>query len=358
VRIEIAGAASRSARRLAGTRTVCHRAAPWLALLAAYVAAIVGLGAADPAPQVPFVLARLRREAGLRATELALAVPAAAAFALAAALARRWVPDPWATRGVLLVALSPLGFALSSGAGPDAPAAALLAGGLVLALRVRDGVTRGRVVGSAACLALMPWLGLPYAVPALAVLAALASWTSRQGRPLLAFLAVEIAGASAVALLGVDQPVGRPATPSAGAAGAAAVVVDRDIGVLRWAPVLALALVGVYLLARSRREHVSKAIPARRDAEVAFALTGMAILGMWGAAAVGSVTPGAGVPLAAALGAWGLQRAPRTGAALGALTLAGTVWVAVALAAGDARGWLGAGSDAPWGPLVVVFPAF
>ena len=42
---------------------------------------------------------------------------------------------------------------------------------------------------------------------------------------------------------------------------------DPAAGLLRWAPVLALAFFGAWRLARSRRERVAAAIPARREAE-------------------------------------------------------------------------------------------
>ncbi len=325
--------------------------APWLAVLALYAAAVLLLGAADPSPQVPPLLERLQDATSPRAVELVLAAAMALAFGLGAALARRWVPEPWATRGVLMIALSPLGFAASAGVGGGAAAAALLAAGLVLTLRVHDHPTRGAALGAAACLALVPWFGLAYAAPAVVVLAALVSWTYRRKRPLLGLLELELAGLSVVALLGADQPGGRsrPGT-------LAAVLVDRETGILRWAPALGLAGVGAYLLVRSRQERVSKAIPARRDGEVAAALACLALLGALGAAALGSVSAAAALPPAAALGAWGLQRAPRAGGLLSALTLAGTVWVTVQLAAGSAPGWLSLASDAPWGPLVDVFP--
>jgi len=136
------------------------------------------------------------------------------------------------------------------------------------------------------------------------------------------------------------------------------VLVDRETGILRWAPALGLAGVGAYLLVRSRQERVSKAIPARRDGEVAAALACLAVAGAVVAAALASLSPAAALPPAAALGAWGLQRAPRTGALLCALTLAGTTWVAVQLAAGSVDGWLSLASDAPWGPLAGLFPRF
>ena len=59
----------------------------------------------------------------------------------------------------------------------------------------------------------------------------------------------------------------------------------------------------------------------------------------------------AALPCAGALCGWGLRRARRMGALLGLLTLAGTVW----LIAGRG-GSLDALPDAPWGPLVAVFP--
>jgi hypothetical protein len=304
---------------------------PWVAVLALYVAAALTLGAWDPSPQTPFLLQRLRDDGGRELTAVVLSVPAALAFALAATLARRWVPDPWATRGTLLVALSPLGFALTSGARPDGCAAALLAAGLLLALGARDHPTRGRTLGSAACLALAPWFGIAYAFAAAPAFVALLSWTSRRGRQLWAFLALEIAGATAVALAGIDQPEGRRA-----ADGPLDVLGD----VLRWAPLLLLAFAGAYLLVRSRREHLSRALPALREAEVAAALCGAVIVAMWGVAAFGPVGAGAGIPFAAAYSAWGLRRFPVAGAGLGLATLFLTVWMAVALASGDAGGWL------------------
>jgi hypothetical protein len=296
-----------------------------------YVAAALTLGAWDPSPQTPFLLQRLRNDGGRELTAVVLSVPATLAFALAAAVARRWVPDPWATRGCLIVAVSPLGFALTSGARPDAFAAALLAGGVLLALSGRDHPTRGRTLGSGACLALAPWFGVAYAFAAAPALLALVSWSSRRGRRLWAFLSLEFAGATAVALVGIDQPEGRRASDGP---------LDVLADVLRWAPVLLLAFAGAYLLLRSRRERLSRAVPALRDAEVAAALVGTMILALWGVAAFGPVGAGAGVPLAAAYGAWGLRRLPAVGAGLALATLFLTAWMAVALLSGDAGGWL------------------
>ena len=60
----------------------------------------------------------------------------------------------------------------------------------------------------------------------------------------------------------------------------------------------------------------------------------------------------AAFPIAAALAAWGLRHAPRTGAVLGALTLLCSAWLVIALAFGSADGWVHPGVDAPYGPGV------
>jgi hypothetical protein len=307
------------------------RAAPWLALLAAYVAALLLLDPGDASVQAPRLLDAIEDGAGRDATRVALAATTVVAFALAATLGRTWVPDPWAGRAVLLGALSPAGFALS--VSTAAPPAALLAAGLLLAIRTREHPTRGRALGGAACLALAPWFGPAFAVPAVPALAALVYWTYRRGRRLYAFLALEFAGASVVTLVGVA--VSEDAGPSPG--------VDGVLEILLYAPVLALTIPTAVLLVRSRRERVSRAIPARRDAEVAAGLTGVVLIALAVAAALASIGPEAGVPIAAALAAWALRAFPRTGALLGAATLALTVWVGVALATGDAGRWLAPG---------------
>ncbi len=127
----------------------------------------------------------------------------------------------------------------------------------------------------------------------------------------------------------------------------------RDAGLLRWAPVLALAFVGAWLLWRSRREHVAAAIPERREAERAAELL-LAIVGAQWLVAAFTVdgADGAVVPRAA-----DVRRRARAGRAggLGAaaraasrapcsprLTLALSAWVLGDAWTGPAEGWLGA----------------
>ena len=104
--------------------------------------------------------------------------------------------------------------------------------------------------------------------------------------------AMELVVASAVGLHhGQRAPVRRPdavrapprrARPTGAASprgyldrayrGWSALWIDRDYGLLRWAPFLALAFFAAWLLWRSRRERLARAIPGQRDVEVAAAL--------------------------------------------------------------------------------------
>ena len=115
--------------------------------------------------------------------------------------------------------------------------------------------------------------------------------------------------------------------------------VDPDVGLLRWAPVFALAFFAGWLLWRSRREHLARVVPARATAEAAAGLAVTicavqvlvaaflvpAISGDWFAARY--LAPA--LPVAGALVAWGLRHAPRVGAVLGALTLIASAWVLI-----------------------------
>src|SRR5207237_5559811 len=52
----------------------------------------------------------------------------------------------------------------------------------------------------------------------------------------------------------------------------AALWVDREFGLLRWAPILVLALLGAWLLLRERRGGLARAIPTRRGEQPAATL--------------------------------------------------------------------------------------
>jgi len=306
-----------------------------------------------------------------------LAAVAALAFVLAAALAREVVPDPWATWAALLTGLSPPALAHSTAVLPALTASALLAGAALCALSVRERPLMRRAYVGAALLALLPWLDPWLLVPAAPVAVLLARWTARRGRTLVAFGTVELQLASLVfyvalndRLYGGFTPLAVGADPVTGAASAgdyaerlprlAELFLHRDVGLLRWAPLLALAFLGAWLLWRSRRERLARIVAEQRDAEHA-AFLALAVCAGQVAVAVFASRSLAGpwfpatqlvaaLPCAVPLVAWGLRHAPRAGVALGALTLGASAWLALTAS------WAPPDSDAPWGPLVEAWP--
>jgi hypothetical protein len=112
-----------------------------------------------------------------------------------------------------------------------------------------------------------------FLAPGLVVLVALARWLRRRQRGVTGLVAIEVLLTSAVVLITVNERLFGGLVPSAAEPGAApagprasptrraarrvpallGTLVDRDAGLLRWAPVLAIAGVSLWLLARSRR---------------------------------------------------------------------------------------------------------
>ena len=124
--------------------------------------------------------------------ELFLAAIAALAVALAYRLALRVAPDPWALGAALAVGLSPPFLAYGSAVYPELAAGAALAGAALLALRLRERVTRPDAFACFALLGALPWLGTKF-VPAGVVIGAVAVRTLwRTPRRTLAVGAVEV----------------------------------------------------------------------------------------------------------------------------------------------------------------------
>jgi hypothetical protein len=303
---------------------------------------------------------------GARAVELLIAALTALAFVLAALLARRVVPEPWASGAVLVAGLSPPALAAATTVSPEPVAAALIAGATVCAVRVRD---RGRLrhaYAGALLLGLLPWLDPALVIAGLPAAVCLVRWTALEGRRLVALITAELLIGSLVFYARLNETLFGGPLPSAAAAepgpDAAALAerapnllglwLDPSAGLLRWAPVLALAFVGAWLLARSLREHVAAAIPARREAERVAELLAATVAAQWLIAAFtvdsagGDWFPGlpmfAAVPAMAALAAWGLRHARVAGGVLAALTLVLSAWVLGDAWTGPAEGWLGA----------------
>lgn len=313
-----------------------------------------------------------------------MAALSALAFVLAVALARRLVPDPWATAAPVIVALSPPALAYSTALYPETAAAAALAGACLLALRARERPRVRTAAAAAGCLAVLPWLGLKYLPVAAAVGCVLVAWMLRRHRGFAALVAAEVAFTSLVTYVSFNDAVYSGLTPFSALSGGAeatgartagdyagrldhvtGVWMDRDAGLLRWAPFLALAFVAAWLLWRSRRERIARAVPAQGEIDAAGGLLCLAVLAQLVTAALlapfldgpwfGGRQMVVVLPLLGALCAWGLRHAPRVGTALAAITLGASIWLYVAVRL-VFDGLADPSSPAPWGPLERLFP--
>ncbi len=315
----------------------------------------------------PLLAASAYRVGGATAVQVQSALLMALAFALAVGLARRLVPEPWATRSVLVVGLSPPVLVASTTVAPVAAGAVLITGAALLALAVRERPAVGRTAACAALLALTAWLDVHLALPGAVVAFALWRWLRRRQRGLAGFVALELVLTSAVVYITVDDRIFGGLTPASarlaggsptGAQGLSdqlerlprvlGVLVDRDAGALRWAPVLVLALVTVWILHRSRKHRLAAVIHDQVDVEVSGAL--LALIGVAGVVAAVFTRPSLQgpwlvppdvtvvLPCLAALGAIALRRHPRPGRVLVAVTLAGSVWLLAGARLDDAAG--------------------
>lgn len=299
--------------------------------------------------------------AGATGARLLLALLTAIAFACAAALARRIVPEPWASASALAIGLSPPVVAAATAIHPEVPEAAMLAGAALLALRVRDAPHATPAFWAALLVALLPWIGLTAVLPAVVVALAMTRWLRRRRRGLAGFVALEVVLTSAVVFITVNDRLFGGLTPYSGRLASGPVtgvhragdVVDRVprafelLGdLLRWAPVTILALVGAYLLIRAHRERLAAALADHVHVEVV-ALFAALLAGAQLAEATflaphvhGAWFPTRllvpALPFLAAPAAWALRRHPRIGGGLALATAALTVWMLAAALWGDA----------------------
>ena len=325
---------------------------------------------------------------GPLAVQLLLAAIAALAFALAAALARRIVPEPWATGAALACGLSPPALAYGTAVTPELAAGALLAAAAVLALKVRELPRIRWVAGAAIALGLLPWLGLQFTIAGLVIALAMLHWLRRRARGFALLVEVEVILFSLVMFVTINDQLFGGFTPAAAAAPGdrldarsaedileraprlVGLWLDREFGVLRWAPLLALGFYALWLLWRSRRDQIARLLPERVTVEVAATLCALVCAAQVLVATFVAPTmfgfffPGryllAALPVAVGLVAWGLRQAPRTGAVLVAITFVTSVWWYTELRlGGDAIVVAGGpGSRAPLGPLDVALPLF
>ena len=334
----------------------------------------------------PLLIAPAYAIAGAHGVELFLAAIAALAVALGYLLAVRVVPDPWALGGALAVGLSPPFLAYGSAVYPELSAAAAIAGAALLAARLEVRVRRRTAFACLALLGALPWLGTKF-VPAGLVIGVFAVRSMlRARRRTLAVGSAELALFSAALYVAINEAIydgptpyaaddeGETATDASFPAGylgrtyrLVALFLDRDYGLLRWAPVFLLAFVGAWMLWRSRRDGLSRAVPDLRAGErvalmccaalaaqlVVAAFLAPTMFGFW-------FPPRhmlAALPLAVPLVAWGLRRVPRIGTVLALLSVAASAWLYSDVRFGDG-GLVTPRSDAPFGPLTGAFPFF
>lgn len=334
----------------------------------------------------PLLIAPAFALGGAKAVELFLAAIAALGVALAYRLALRVAPDPWALGAAVAVGLSPPLLAYGTAVYPELAAATALSGAALLAVRLDARVSRPEAALCFLLLGTLPWLGTKF-VPAglvIGVFAARSIWRARHRT--LAVLAVEVALFSVALYVAINEAIydgptpytadisGETATDASFPGGylerayrLVALFIDRDYGLLRWAPVFLLAFAGLWWLWHSRREQVARAVPGVRDIEVTAGLCAAALGAQLVVAAFVAPTMFgfwfpprhllAGLPLAIPLVAWGLRHMPRVGIFLIALTLAASAWLYVDVRWGD--GSLAADRpDAPFGPLTDALPLF
>ncbi len=334
----------------------------------------------------PLLIAPAYALGGTLAVQLWLAGLVALGFVFAAAIARRVVPDPWATWAAVIAGLSPPVVAAATRISPEAVGGTGLAVAVLGALRVREQPRPRSTLSCAAAIAVLPWIATALVPVTVGCAAALARWLRRRRRGFAAFVAMEVVLFSAVLFVTLTDRLFGGFTPYAaslspgGALGADSVGevlerwprlvgwwLDRDDGMLRWAPFAALGLAALWLLWRSRRDRLAVAVPDQVHVEVvaAFlaALCGVQLLvatflapalhGDWAPARL--LLPV--VPIGAGLAAWGLRHAPRAGTALAAITLAATGWLLLGARLGDG-GLQPPSGPLPWGGVEDVLPRF
>ena len=327
----------------------------------------------------PAVLAPAYAIGGRIAVELFLAAVMALGFVLAAALGRRLVPDPWASAAALAVGLSPPAVIAATTIAPAGLAATLIAGAALLALRVRDEPRAGRAAWCALLLAAIPWVSPPAIGAGAVVAAALVRWLRRRRRTWTGIAAIELVFISLIVWITVNRrlfggftPYSASTDPSAptGAhdAGdylerlprALGVLVDPQIGVLLYTPLLVLAGLTGYSLWKRHRERLTQAFPEERAVEVAALLMG----GVCAAAALTAIVlapdlggrfPGEplviALPCAAALCAWSLRRHRGLAIVLAAIGIVLSVWMLAGARLGDDAGLSPVPGPVPWSAL-------
>jgi hypothetical protein len=334
----------------------------------------------------PLLLAPAYALGGTTLVQLWLAALTALGFVFAAAIARRVVPEPWATWAALVGGLSPPVVAAATRISPEPVAGTFLAAAVLAALLVREHPRPRRTLSCAAAIAVLPWLAVSLVPVGAACAAALARWLRRRRRGFAALTAVEIVLFSGVLYVTLTDRLFGGLTPYAasrapgggiGATDLGTVLerwprlvgwwLDRDAGMIRWAPLAALGFLALWLLWRSRRDRLAVAVPDQIHVEVvagflaALCAVQLVVVSFLAPALQGDWAPARLLlpvaPVGAALAGWGLRHAPRVGAVLAALTLGATAWMLIGLRIGTG-GLQPVRGPVPWGGAQDVLPLF
>ena len=334
----------------------------------------------------PLLVAPAYAVGGARLVELWCAALLALAFVLGAALGRRLVPDPWATAAALVMGLSPPALVAATSVSPEGAGALALTCAALAALSLRDSPRLGLAVASAGAIAATPWLAFELGAAGAVCALAVARWLGRRSRGWSALVALDLILFSGVLFVTLHDRIFGGLTPYApsrapgGGTGLRSLedlvdrlprlvgaLIDRDAGLLPWAPFAVLALYALWLLWRSHRDRLAVALSGQRDVEVAggflaaiaatqlvvAALLAPALHGAWGPARL--LVPV--LPIVGALAARGLRFAPRAGAALAALTMVASGWLLLGPRLGYAT-LAPPHGDVPWGGGQRVLPRF
>jgi hypothetical protein len=263
---------------------------------------------------------------GESAAAAVLAAVAALGFVLGALLARRIVPEPYASVGAGLAGLSAPAVAHAATIRPGMTAGTLLAGATLCAVTARDAPRAAPVFGAAALLALLPWLDPLYVVPAVPVAAALYLWCRQGRRATMGLIAVELAAASVVLYVSLNEQLYGGPTPWSASTVPVAEYLERLPGEakpwLQLLPIFALVAYAAWLLRRSRAEGLARLVRERATAEATAALALAVVVCALAVGVADSRLLVAALPVAGALVAWAVRHAPKVGAVLGAVTLA------------------------------------
>lgn len=324
----------------------------------------------------PALLAPAYALGGTALVQALLALIAALGIVAAAALARRLVPDPWASGAAIAVGCSPPMVIAATAVRPAATCAAIVAAAALLALRVRESPGTRPALGAGTLLALLPWVGLVGILPGVVIAVALFRWLRRRSRGWIGLIAIELVLVSVVFYVSINARLFGGLTPMAASAisnpptGAANIAdyierlprvvelfITPQLGLLLTAPLLGFAFVSVALAWRSRRARLARALPEAADVEVAAQLmaaicAASVVAAIFFLPSLSGLSPGeplvVALPTAAALSSWGMRRYPKLGVALAVVGVALTLWLLIAARLAASSGLTPLSGPLPW----------